>query len=108
MIDDEIPIKKLYLPFGADSLDIHPDFVALLSQLRSAGTEIIYLSRGDVIPLPSGNLTVLWPEAGKVRSNQDANHYSLVSRIALKGSVLLHAGDITGTYERYSAVPADL
>lgn len=108
LIDDEIPIKKLYLPFGADSLDIHPDFVALLSQLRSAGTEIIYLSRGDVIPLPSGNLTVLWPEAGKVRPNQDANHYSLVSRIALKGSVLLHAGDITGTYERYSAVPADL
>ena len=108
LIDDDIPIKKLFLPYGAETLDIHPDFICLLSQLRETGTEISYLSRGDVLPLPSGSLTVLWPEKGKVRPGQDANQYSLVSRISLKGSVLLQTGDILGTHETYSAVPADL
>ena len=108
LLDDEIPIEKLYLPYGADMLDIHPDFLDLLSKLRTSGTEIICLSRGDVLPLPSGTLTVLWPETGKVRPGQDANHYSLVSCLNLHGSLFLHTGDITGTYESYCASPADL
>ena len=108
LISDEIPVRTVMLPEGADSQQIHPDFLALLDDLRGAGTEIRYLSRGDVIPLPSGTLAVLWPESGKVRPGQDANRYSLVMRIALKGTVLLQAGDITGVYEPYCAVPADI
>lgn len=108
LLDDEIPINRLYLPYGADTLDIHPDFIELLNYLRTSGTEIVYLSRGDILSLPSGSLTVLWPEAGKVRPRQDANHYSLVSRMLLNGSSFLHTGDITGSYESYSAVPADI
>ena len=96
------------LPVGAEKQLIHPDFILLLEELRNNGTEIRFLSRGDVLPLPSGTLTVLWPEDGKVRSSQDANHYSLVSRICLNGSVLLQTGDITGTYESYCAAPADI
>ena len=33
---------------------------------------------------------------------------SLVSRITLRGTGLLQAGDISGAYEGYSAVPADI
>ena len=102
LIDDGIPVRQVFLPCGADIQQIHPDIISLLSDLKAAGT------RGDVIPLPSGTLSVLWPENGKVRAGQDANRYSLVSRLALKGSVLLQAGDIDGSYETYCAAPADI
>ena len=108
MIDDGIPIPVLYLPEGAEFQKIHPDFSSLISELRNSGTEIYTLCRGDVLPLPSGTLAVLWPEKGKVRPGQDANNYSLVSRLTLKGSVLLQAGDLTGIYEQYCAAPANL
>jgi competence protein ComEC len=108
MIDDGIPFRRIYLPDGAEAQDIHPDFLALLGELRASGTEIRALGRGDVLPLPSGTLAVLWPEKGKTRPGQDANHYSLVSRLTLRGTVLLQTGDLTGTYERYAAAPADV
>lgn len=108
MIDDEIPIPLLYLPAGAEDQLIHEDVVALLAELRFSGTEIRYLGKGDELTLPSGSLTVLWPETGKTRLRQDANHYSLVSLLKLKGVTMLQASDITGEYEMYSAVPADI
>ena len=108
LLDDEIPIPLLYLPAGAEEQQIHEDVLALLDQLRQSGTEIRTLSRGDEIPLPSGNIRVLWPVAGKTRRNQDANHYSLVALFSLDGVSFLHTGDISGEYEMYSAVPADL
>ena len=108
MLTDEIPIRLLYLPAGAEDQLIHEDVVALLADLRASGTEIRYLGKGDELSLPSGSLTVLWPESGKTRLRQDANHYSLVTLLRLKGVTLLQAGDITGEYELYSAVPADI
>ena len=108
LIEDEIPIRTIMLPEGAESQDIHPDFLALLDKLRQNGTEIRTLSRGDVLTLPSGTLTVLWPESGKTRAGQDANHYSLVSRLVLRETSLLLAGDLTGDYEQYCAAPSDL
>ena len=108
LISDEIPVPLLYLPSGAEDQLIHEDVQALLAELRASGTEIRYLAKGDELSLPSGSLTVLWPEAGKTRPAQDANRYSLVSLIRLKGVTLLQAGDITGEYELYSAVPADI
>lgn len=108
MLDDGIPVPLLYLPEGADKQQVHPDFLLLLDSLRASGTEIRFLSRGDVIPLPSGTLAVLWPEKGKTRTGQDANNYSLVTRLTLKGTVLLQTGDVTGTYEDYCASPADI
>ena len=108
MMDDGIPVPLLYLPEGAESQQIHPDFTLLLEELRASGTEIRTLCRGDVVPLPSGVLTVLWPEKGKTRPGQDANNYSLVSRLVLKGTVMLLTGDLPESYERYCASPADL
>ena len=108
LIEDEIPVRLLFLPAGARDQDIHPDIVSLLRELQINGTEIRELSRGDVLSLPSGTLTVLWPEEGKIRPGQDANHYSLVSRLTLNGTVLLQTGDLSGIYESYCAAPADI
>ncbi len=108
MMDDGIPVPLLYLPEGAEQQQVHQDFLLLLDELRASGTEIRTLCRGDVIPLPSGVLTVLWPEKGKTRPGQDANNYSLVSRLVLKGTAILLTGDLPESYERYCAAPADL
>ena len=108
LVDDGIPVPLIYLPAGAEEQAVHEDILALLDRLRSSGTEIRELSRGDVLPLPSGSLAALWPEKGKTRPRQDANNYSLVSLLSLQGVSFLHTGDIYGAYESYSAVPADL
>ena len=108
LLEDEIPVPVLYLPAGAEDQLIHEDIRSLLETLRASGTEIRFLGRGDVLSLPSGSLSVLWPEKGRTRPNQDANNYSLVSLLSLKGVSFLHTGDIAGEYEGYSAVPADL
>ena len=108
MLDDDIPVPLLLLPAGAEEQLIHEDITALLAELQASGTEIRHLGKGDELALPSGSLEVLWPESGKTRPNQEANHYSLVSLITLKGITLLQAGDISREYEMYSALPADL
>ena len=105
---DGIPVKVICLPVGAEQQNIGPYMQDLVSGFRSSGSEIRYLSRGDVIPLPSGSLTVLWPEDGRVRPGQEANHYSLTSRLVLKGSSMFLAGDLSGAYEMYAAAPADI
>ena len=107
-VDDGIPVPVLYLPAGAEDQQVEEELLALLDDLRAAGTEIRELARGDVLPLPSGSLTVLWPERGGTRPGQDANNYSLASLLSLQGVTFLQTGDLTGTYEGYAAVRADL
>ena len=106
--EDRIPVRVIYLPDGAEKADIHPNVLQLLEEFRSAGTEIRFLSAGDSLSLPSGNMEVLWPEAGRTRSGQDANESSLVMRIRLKGTRMLHTGDLDGRYEMYAAAPAEI
>lgn len=108
MMEDHIPIRTLYLPDGAAEADIHPDVLLLLEELRASGTKIVTLSAGDRLTLPSGGITVLWPEKGKTRPGQDANESCLVTRLDLRGTSLLQTGDLDGKYEMYSAVPADV
>jgi competence protein ComEC len=45
---------------------------------------------------------------GKIRPGQEANQYSLASFFSLRGVSLLEMGDLSGIYEKYAAVPADL
>ena len=108
LIEDDIPVRMLLLPVGAESQQVHPDLISILDRLRDSGTEFVYLSRGDEIPLPSGKISVLWPENMRIRPGQDANNYSLVTHINLKETVLLQTGDISGSYEHYAAFPADI
>jgi len=105
---DQIPVRTICLPVGAESQEINSDILALLEQYRDSGTEIRFLSRGDIIPLPSGTLTVLWPEDERVRPRQDANRYSLSGRLILKGTSMLLTGDLHGSYEMYAAASSDI
>ena len=106
--DDEIPVPVIYLPSGAKDQSVDGDILAILEQYQASGTEIRELSRGDILSFPSGSMTVLWPEAGKTRLRQDANNYSLAGFLSFHGVTLLETGDLTGAYEAYAAVPADL
>lgn len=108
LLDDGIPIARCYVPWGAENAAIHPDIAALLKEAERAGTEIIHLSRGDKIDLPSGSITVLWPEEGRVRPAQDANQSSLAMLAEVRGTTLLLTGDLDGVYEDYAAVRADV
>ena len=106
--EDGIPVSVVYLPEGAEAAAVHPDVLQLLADLRSEGTEFRTLSAGDRIPLPSGEMQVLWPEKGRVRPGQEANESSLVTLLRIRETSLLQTGDLDGRYEMYSAVPANL
>ncbi len=108
LLDEGIPVPLVYLPWGAEKAEIHESMAELLGRLRENGTVIRTFSRGDRLSLPSGSVTVLWPEAGKVRPGQDANNSSLVTLLNLGGTTMLHASDLTGLYEMYTACPADI
>lgn len=108
LLENRIPVRHCYLPADATIASIDPELLTLLDQLEASGTQLHTLSRGDVLPLPSGSLTVLWPEEGRTRPLQDANHSSLVLLAQLRGTTLLLTGDLSGTYEKYAAVGADI
>lgn len=108
LIDDRIPVGKCYLPAGAELAAVTPEMVALLHELEARGTELIVLHRGDIIDLPDGRITVLWPEDGAVRPGRAANDYSMVLRAEVNGTALLLTGDLDGVYEHYAAAPADI
>ena len=108
LLDDGIPVRTVCLPEGAQDAAIDGDMLALLQELLDTGTELRILGRGDVIDLPDGQLTVLWPEAGKVRAGMDANMHSLAMQLNLLGTTMLLTGDLDGAYEAYAAAPSDI
>lgn len=108
LINDRIPIRRVILPASAEQLSIAPESLGIVTALEKRGIEVIHAGRGDVFTLPSGTMTVLWPEKEHVRRNQDPNDYSLAMLFELNGVRMLTTGDLTGTYEMYSAQPADL
>lgn len=108
LLESGIPVRTCYLPYGAETAQVDENTLAVLEALKAAGTEIVMLSRGDVLALPNGSITVLWPEYAKVRPDQNANDSSLALLADVKGTSLLLTGDLSGTYEMYAAAPADV
>lgn len=108
LLEDGIPIQVCYLPTDADKCEIDPAVTEIMDRLAASGTQIFPLSRGDTLRIPSGEIHVLWPENGKVRPGQDANHYSLALLMEINGVRFLQTGDLDGTYEHYAAMKADL
>ncbi len=108
LLDEGIPIVVCCLPFEAETPVIDEEVLPLIDELRKAGTEIRYLSRGDVIPLPSGQLTVLWPEENRVFPQHAANDVNLVMQADIAGVTMLLTGDLTGDYTKYIAHPSDI
>ena len=108
LLDEGIPVAVCYLPEDAQTPAIDEELPGLLDELRRTGTEIRTLSRGDEISLPSGRLTAIWPEAGRVTALHDANDTCLVLYADIAGVTMLLPADLPGVYEKYIAVPADV
>lgn len=108
LLDQGIPVEVCCLPFAAQTPLIDEEVMPLLEELQQSGTELRYLSRGDVIPLPSGQLTVLWPLEGRVSALHDANDVGLVLQAEIAGVTMLLTGDTGGEYAPYIARPADI
>lgn len=108
LIDTGIPVEVCYLPVDAEKPIIDAEVQPLIEALRQTGTEFRTHHRGDMIALPSGSLTVLWPEAGRVSALHDANDVSLVLHADIAGVTMLLTSDLTGTYEKYVSLPADI
>ena len=107
-IDDDIPVKEIILPWGAEDAAVDASVLALLHQMESLGTTVRHVGRGDTLSLPSGSMNVLWPETGRVRPGQDANESSLTMLCNVQGTTMLLTGDLDGIYENYAAAEADI
>lgn len=108
LLERGIPVGTCYVSIDAEQGDISLQMLSLLEQLEASGTRVLRLERGDVIDLPSGSLTVLWPEASHERPWVDANDGSLALRADIAGVTMLLTGDLCGEYERYVQQPADI
>lgn len=108
LIEAGIPVQTCCLPVDALLPAIDAEAQALIQALAETGTQFRFLHRGDVINLPSGELTVLWPEASRVSPLHDANDTGLVLQANIAGVTMLLTGDLTGTYEHYLRLPADI
>lgn len=108
LLEEGIPVEMCYLPADAQTPMMDEEVLPLLTALAETGTEFRYLSRGDVINLPSGELTVLWPEKGRVFPAHDANDVCLVLQAEIGGTTMLLTSDLSGMYEQYAAIPADI
>lgn len=108
LMESGVPVKVCCLPGDAAIPVIDAEVLPLLQALAETGTEFRTLNRGDVIKLPSGRLTVMWPEEGRVSSAHDANDVCLVMQAEIAGVTMLLTSDLSGMYERHLAVPADI
>lgn len=108
LLEDRIPIGEVCLPWGGETMDLSAEALAMLEALKAAGVPIRHLARGDTLPLPSGDITVLWPERDKVRPGTDANHACLTLHVRVEGVSLLLTGDLSGERTHYIATPADV
>lgn len=108
LLDNGIPVAAVYLADGAMDAALDERMLLLLNELLDTGAELRVMGRGDVIELPDGSMTAVWPEHGKARSGMDANLHSLVFHVELMGTTMLLTGDLGGDYERYAAIPADI
>jgi len=108
LLDSGIRVDHIYLPVNAERQKLDEDALAVYSRLLAEDIPLTALASGDELRYNRSMIRVLWPERETVRSGHDANDYPLALAIDLDGYTLLAASDLTGLYERYAAVPADV
>jgi competence protein ComEC len=108
LLEEGIGIKHIYLPQGADKVELSEESRAVLAMLQETGIPISYLSAGDMLLFHETGIRVLWPEDGRTREGIDANERSMAMLITLGSLRILNAGDNTALYEQYFAVPCDV
>ncbi len=99
---------EVLLPWGADTLRIDDTGRDVMRLLEERSVPVRYLSRGDCLSTERVRITILWPEEGKVRPEQDPNAYPMAGILETQGIRLLFTGDLEGAYEEFSAVEADI
>lgn len=108
LLDAGVAIRQVYVPVGGAGQQVDADVLRLMDVLEAQGVPIAELAAGEEVRYNTVAVEVLWPVVGKVRSAQDANDLPLVLRIDMGGYQILSASDLTGRYEAYAAVPADV
>ena len=108
LLDSGIPIHQIYLPVNAHEQRLDEEALAVYELLLAQDIPVSTLASGDELRYNRSTIRVLWPQRETVRTGHDANDYPLVLSIDLDGFTLLNAADLTGRYERYAAVPADV
>ena len=108
LLEQAVFIGSVYLPEGAEEMQVDEACLGLINSLRERGVPILSLHAGDEISTARTRLTVTWPWADTVLPDQDANRFSLGLLCDLDGVTLLSAADIPGEYEQYSARDADI
>lgn len=108
LIDQRIPVETCFLPWDAGVPVIDEELRPLLTELAETGTQIGFLRRGDVIDLPSGQLTALWPLESRVSALHDANDMCLVLYAEIGGVTMLLPSDLPAEYASYTTLPVDI
>ena len=108
LLDAGIRIRQAYIPLNAAAQQADAEALALLSRLRSEGVPVEELACGDALGYDAVSVDVLWPVREHARTGQDANDLPLVLAVSFGPYRILSASDLTGVYERYAAVPADV
>lgn len=106
LLEENIPIRQVYLPKDACAQKVDPDALALLQRMRDRGICVTELAKGDRLRYNDSAVSVLWPN--QPRSGGDANAMSMVLCIDFGGYRILSAADLTGEYEKYAAASADV
>ncbi len=107
LLDHHIPIGCVYLPADAEQFAGYQAMKTLM-RIREDGIPVVYVARGDQFSTPRATFTVLWPEKDGVNPAGEANSYATALMMDLDGVKLLSMTDVSGTYEMYSAQPADI
>ena len=108
LLEDRVPVGKVILPCGAGDQKIDSVGVTVLERLAEKGIPVEEMGAGDTFATAGTQWTVLWPQRDRIRTGQDANAYSLSLLCEAEGVRFLMMGDLTGEYEMYPAVDADV
>lgn len=108
LLRQRVPVGKIYLSTEAMTTPVADACLRVLEQARMAGIEIETISAGDRLSSNRVDIDVLWPRQGTAAAQGDANDYALALQVDLDGVRLLQMSDVTGAYELYSAVPAQV
>jgi competence protein ComEC len=108
LLDNGVEIGQVYLPVMAEKQRLDQDSLAVLERIRREGIPVREIAAGEVHTYPTVTITCCWPKAETIRTGQDANDLPMVLSIEMGGYTILNTADLTGHYENYAAVPADV
>ena len=108
LLENGISIGQVYLPVNAALQRLDEDALSVLDVIQQAGIPIREIAAGNVHTYPTVTIRSLWPDAGTLRTGQDANDLPMVLAIEMDGYTILNTSDLTGHYENYAAVACDV